>query len=307
MSKQQLEFILNISAQNPPPENATPAMMREWFEGINAQTPVAEGSMIARVESGPCGGDLIRRTDSDDTRLIIYFHGGGFFFGSSRSHRVIATHLARASGVTVLAPDYRLAPENPAPAAHDDAFEIYKWALAKGYDPDAIALCGDSAGGNLALSVAVRAKQAGLPQPAALMLMSPALDLASEGESHRSVADAPLLTPGLMAIFNACYIGDGDRKSETVTPLYSDFTGLAPVLVHVGSWEILRDDSVTVVERLKAAGVPAELKVFDGMVHSWQLFAPMLEEGMQSIDEAGAFMRQHLALSTAKAVLLAGE
>lgn len=291
MSKQQLEFILSISAQNPPPENATPAVMREWFEGINAQTPIAEGSMIQRVAAGPCGGDLIQRTDTDKRRLIIYFHGGGFFFGSSRSHRVIATHLARASGISVLAPDYRLAPENPAPAAHDDAVETYKWALAQGYDPAAIAICGDSAGGNLALSVAVRAKKAGLPQPAALMLMSPALDLAGIGESHRSVPDAPLLTPELMAIFNACYIGDGDRKSETVTPFYSDFTGLPPVLVHVGSWEILRDDSITVVERLKAAGVDAELKVFDGMVHSWQLFAPMLDEGMQSIDEAGAFLR----------------
>jgi monoterpene epsilon-lactone hydrolase len=299
MSKQQLDFILDISAQNPPPENATPQMMRDWFEGINAQTPIAEGSMIERVASGPCGGDLIRRTDTDDSRLIIYFHGGGFFFGSSRSHRVIASNLARASGISVLAPDYRLAPENPAPAAHDDAFEIYKWALAQGYGPDRIALCGDSAGGNLALSIAVRAKKEGLPQPAALMLMSPALDLANEGESHHSVTDAPLLTPQLMEIFNACYIGPGDRKSELV-PFYSDFTGLPPTLVHVGSWEILRDDSVTVVERLKAAGVEAEVKVFDGMVHSWQLFAPMLDEGMQSIDEAGGFLRERLeAVGTA--------
>jgi len=294
MSKQQLKFILDVSAQNPPPENATPPILREWFEGINAATPIAEGSMIRWVPAGPCGADLIERTDTDSGRLIIYFHGGGFLFGSSRSHRVIATHLARASGITVLAPDYRLAPEHSAPAAHEDALEIYKWALANGYDPEAVALCGDSAGGNLSLSVAIRAKQAGLPQPAALMLMSPALDLADEGASHHSVTDAPLLTPELMAIFNACYIGDGDRKSEAVTPFYSDFAGLPPVLVHVGSWEILRDDSVTVVERLKAAGVHAELKIFDGMVHSWQLFAPMLDEGMQSIEEAAIFLRRKL-------------
>src|SRR5690349_12277835 len=112
MSKAQLDFILGISAQNPPPENATPAMMREWFEGINAQTPIADGSMIERVAAGPCGGDLIRRAETDESRLVIYYHGGGFFFGSSRSHRVIATHLARASGAAVLAADYRLAPEN---------------------------------------------------------------------------------------------------------------------------------------------------------------------------------------------------
>jgi monoterpene epsilon-lactone hydrolase len=141
------------------------------------------GSMIERVPAGPCGGDLIRRDETDESRLVIYYHGGGFFFGSSRSHRVIATHLARTSGAVVLAADYRLAPEYPAPTAHDDAFAVYKWALAQGYDPASIALTGDSAGGNLALSVAVRAKKEGLPQPGALVLMSPALDLASVGDS----------------------------------------------------------------------------------------------------------------------------
>jgi len=294
MSKAQRDFILDISAQNPPPENATPAMMRDWFEGINAGTPIADGSMIERVPAGPCGGDLIRRDETDESRLVIYYHGGGFFLGSSRSHRVIATHLARTSGAVVLAADYRLAPEHPAPTAHDDALAVYKWALAQGYDPASIALTGDSAGGNLALSVAVRARKEGLPQPGALVLMSPALDLANVGDSHHSVTDAPLLTPQLMELFNIVYVGDGDRKSELVTPFYGDFTGLPPTLVQVGSWEILRDDSVTVVERLKAAGVSAELNIFDGMVHSWQLFAPMLDEGMQSIEEAGGFLRNHL-------------
>lgn len=302
MSKAQLDFILEISSQNPPPENATPDMMRAWFEGINAQTPIADGSMIERVSAGPCGADLIRRAETDESKLAIYYHGGGFFFGSSRSHRVIATHLARTSGAAVLAADYRLAPENPAPAAHDDAFAVYKWALTKGYDPLAIALTGDSAGGNLALSVAVRAKKEGLPQPGALVLMSPALDLANEGDSHHSVTDAPLLTRGLMDLFNAVYIGAGDRKSEQVTPFYSDFSGLPPTLVQVGSWEILRDDSITVAERLKAAGVAAELKVFDGMVHSWQLFAPMLDEGMQSIEEAGTFLRAQMQSGVARRV-----
>jgi acetyl esterase/lipase len=292
MSKEQLAGILEISAQFPPPENATPAIMREWFEAINAQTPIADGAMIERVDAGPSGGDLIRFAGCNETDLVIYYHGGGFFFGSSRSHRVIATNLARASGVQVLAADYRLAPEHPAPTAHEDAYAVYKWALAKGYR--SIALCGDSAGGNMALWVAVKARDEGLALPVAISLMSPALDLADEGGSHHSVTDAPLLTPQLMGLFNAVYIGAGDRKSSQVTPFYADFKGLPPVLVHVGSWEILRDDSTTVVERLKAAGVDAELKIFDGMVHSWQLFAPMLDEGMQSIVDAAAFIAGQL-------------
>ncbi len=108
--------------------------------------------------------------------------------------------------------------------------------------------------------------------------MSPALDLADEGASHHVAEEPPLLTRGLMALFLGAYIGAGDRKSPAVTPFYADFSGLGPVLVHVGSWELLVDDSRTVVERLKAAGVDASLKIFDGMVHSWQLFAPMLDE-----------------------------
>lgn len=294
MSKEQLDFILDISAQNPPPENAGPAEMRIWFEAINEQTPIADGAMIEKLSLGPFGAEMIRMSDTKPGKLVIYYHGGGFLFGSPRSHRVITSNLARASGATVLSVDYRLAPEHAAPTAHDDAYDAYKWALENGYVASSIALSGDSAGGNLALSAALRARDEGLSLPACLVLMSPALDLADEGESHRTVIDAPLLTPELMGLFNMIYVGEGDRRSPTVTPFHSDMTGMPPVLIHVGSWEILRDDSVTIAERINAAGGSAELKVWDGMVHSWQLFAPMLDEGMASIDEAGAFVDSHL-------------
>lgn len=294
MSKEQLAAILEMSAQFPPPENAGPPEMRAWFEAINAQTPIPDGIMIERVAAGPAGGDLIRYAGADDKRLIIYFHGGGFFFGSSRSHRVVAANLARLSGVPVLAADYRLAPEHPAPTAHDDAFAVYKWALDRGYAASAIALTGDSAGGNLALATAVRVRDAGLPVPGALVLMSPALDFTGQSESYRTISDAPLLTPQLMALFTNVYIGTGDPTSALVTPFDSDLAGMPPTLVHVGSWELLRDDSVRITERLRRAGCTAKLEVWEGMCHSWQLFAPMLDEGMASIEKAGAFARGHL-------------
>lgn len=253
MSKEQLAAILEISAQFPPPANGGPPEMRAWFEAINAQTPIPGGIMIERVAAGPAGGDLIRYPGADDKRLIIYFHGGGFFFGSSLSHRVIAANLARASGIAVLAADYRLAPEDPAPSAHDDAFSVYKWALERGYAASAIALTGDSAGGNLALATAVRARDAALPRPGALALMSPALDFTGTSESYRTIADAPLLTPQLMGLFTDVYVGKGDPRSPLVTPFDSDLSQLPPALIHVGSWELLRDDSIMIARRLREA------------------------------------------------------
>jgi monoterpene epsilon-lactone hydrolase len=247
MSEQQLAAILEMSAaQNPIPANATPAVMRAWVEDVAGRLPVAENVQIERVNCGPCDGDLILPAGGDASRLIIFYHGGGFFFGSSRTHRVIASNLARAAGSAVLVPDYRLAPENPAPAAHDDAFAVYQWALKQGYASDKVALSGDSVGGNLALATAVRAKEAGLPQPGALALASPWLDLAREGVSHQGTSDDPVVSAGLLELFTRAHLGNGDRKSPKVTPFYGDFSGLPPTLVHVGTREMLRDDSITV-------------------------------------------------------------
>jgi epsilon-lactone hydrolase len=295
MSKQQLAAILEMSAQNPPPANTTPVAMRAWIEDVASHLPVAENVQIERADCGPCDGELILPAGGDTSRLIILYHGGGFFFGSSRTHRVIASNLARSAGSAVLVPDYRLAPENPAPAAHDDAFAVYQWALKQGYASSKVALYGDSSGGNLALATAVRAKEAGRPQPGALALVSPWLDVAREGASHQGMPDDPVVSTELLDLFTLCYLGDGDRKSPTVTPFYADFSCLPPTLVHVGTRERLYDDSVTVVERMKAAGVAADLKIFDGMCHNWQLYAPMLDEGMASIEECAAFIEAHQA------------
>lgn len=291
MSKIQLEQILQMSAKNPPPENGAPEAMRSWWEATMAQTPVVEGCRIERVAAGALGGDLLRAPGADGKDLIIFYHGGGFLFGSSRSHRVVASHLSRISGGPVLAADYRLAPEHPAPAAHDDALATYEWALAHGYSPKTVTLCGDSAGGNLALATALKARDKGLPLPGALALYSPAVDLACEGETTKTLADAPLLSPELMRVFTTLYTGGGDAKAPGVSPLYADLHRMPPTLIHVGSWEILLSDSTRLTEAMRKAGVRVELKVWDGMCHDWQLFAPFLDEGMRSLEETGAFIR----------------
>jgi acetyl esterase/lipase len=296
MSLVELDMLLVMMAANPPPPGG-PQELRGWFEAAHAALPVPDGLHIERVAAGSAGGDLIVPPNASPGRLITYYHGGGFVFGSSRSHRVVAANLARAAGVAVLAADYRLAPESPAPAAHDDAYAAFMWALDNGYRPEHVALAGDSAGGNLALATAVRARAAGKPLPAALALMSPALDLAGDGDSHRTVTDDPIISPTLMELFLGCYLGSGDRRDPAVTPFGASLAGLPPTLVHVGTRERLRDDSVTIVKRLQAVGVSAELRLWEGMIHSMQLYAPMLEEGIASIEEAAAFLRRHLERS----------
>jgi acetyl esterase/lipase len=293
MSKHQLAQLLELSAQNPPPPNATPLVLRAWAETISSHTPLADGVTIGRTSLGPYQGDLILPENGDASRLIIYYHGGGFFIFSAATYRVVTTNLARASGFAVFAPDYRLAPEHPAPAAHDDAFGVYQAALLHGYMADKIALVGDSAGGNLALATAIRARDAKLPLPSAIGLFSPWLDFAEEGETYRSIDDDPIVLRPMLDGFKQAYLAGRDRKSPDVTPFDADFRGLPPALVHVGTWERLRDDSVTVAARLQAAGVSAELKMFEDMCHGMQLFAPMLDEGMQSIEEAAHFVRNH--------------
>jgi epsilon-lactone hydrolase len=291
MSKQQLAEILAISAQNPPPINAAPQTMRAWAEGLTSHTPLAKNVEVKSVKVGALEADLVVPANNDPTRLIIYYHGGGFFLFSRSVYRVTTTNLARAAGCAVLVPDYRLAPEHPAPAAHDDALAVYRWALDQGFAPAMIALSGDSAGGNLALATVVRARDAGLPLPGSLVLFSPWLDFAEDGASYRSITNDPILPKPVLEGFKQAYLGDGDRKSPAVTPFYADFAGLPATLVHVGTWERVHDDAVTVVERLRAAGVAAELKIFDGMCHGWQLYAPMLDEGMASIEESARFIK----------------
>jgi acetyl esterase/lipase len=297
---QQLEAILQASSTAPPPASPDPLAWRGWWEAINEATPQAMGTQVEAVDTGGnWKAERISAPGSDPERLIIYYHGGGFLFGSSRSHRVITTHLAQQAAATVLSVDYRLAPEHPAPAAHDDCFDAYLWALDQGYQASSIALAGDSAGGNLALCTAIRARdEEGLPLPACVATMSAALDFASEGESHQVAEPPPLVNRELVGLFNSLYMPDGNVRSASVTPFYdSDLAGLMPVMLHVGDWELLRDDSVTIAQRMRDAGVDVELKVWPGMVHCWQLFAPMLDEGMQSLREISAFITRHCASS----------
>ena len=222
--------------------------------------------------------------------VLLYLHGGGYFACSAESHRPITVGFA-LHGFRVLAPDYRLAPENQFPAAVDDAVAAYRGLLAEGHSPGSIVVAGDSAGGGLTLSLLLALREAGTPLPAGAALFSPWTDLAATGDSVRTNA-------ARCAMFNGpdigpsarYYLGTTDPRNPLASPLYADLKGLPPLLIHVGEDEVLRDDSTRLAERARAAGVRVELKVWPVVPHAWQLAPHMIPEARQSLRESAAFL-----------------
>ncbi len=294
MSKSQLIHVLGEAAKNPAPQTANPIEIRAWFNAAFGNAPAPEGVTIETHSIGNFKAEMLIPKGEVKQGLIIYYHGGGFVFGNLDTHRPIAAGLCKTSKRKVLHVDYRLAPEHANPAAHEDALAAYDWALAQNFNANEIALCGDSAGGNLALATAVALRDAGHPMPVCLGLMSPALDIAGEGESHKTVED-PILPPPLVELFWRCYGGELDRHSPKLTPFYGDLSNLPPTLFHVGTWEVLHDDSVTAANKIKESGGYAEVKILEDMCHSVQLFAPFVEEGMNSIIEMGQFFDKNIS------------
>jgi acetyl esterase/lipase len=227
--------------------------------------------------------------------LLLYFHGGGFLFGSLKSHRALVARLALAGGTRAVSVDYRLAPEDPFPAAVEDCLEAYRWLVKSGISPRRIVVAGDSAGGNLALVLLLALRQKGEPLPAAAICLSPATDLAWTGESFRTKDKIdPVFPKGssspLSARISTDYIGSEDPRNPLISPLYGDWHGMPPILLHVGSDEVLLDDSIRLAESVRAAGGEASLVIWPGMWHVFQAFAPFLPEANRSIRQIGEFI-----------------
>ena len=227
--------------------------------------------------------------------------------GSALLYRHITWRFAMTAEANLAAIDYRLAPEHPFPAALDDAAAAWRGLLDEGADPRHCAVIGDSAGGGLALALALRLRDEGGPLPAAVVALSPWTDLAITGESCRrnAIAD-PVLNETDLVHFAAQYLRGADPRNPYVSPLYGDPRGLPPTLIQVGSDEILRDDAVRMAERMRRAGCEIELEIWPRMPHVWHGFAPVLPEARRAITRIGEFVRQWTGAERAlEAALLA--
>jgi len=227
-------------------------------------------------------------------RVIYYLHGGGYVMGSVNTHREMVSRLSRAANARVLILNYRLAPENPFPAAVDDSTTAYRWLLSIGVDPTQLVIAGDSAGGGLTVAALVALRDAGEPLPRAGVCISPWVDLECLGESMATKADIdPMVTRDSVLMLAKAYLGDANPRTPLASPLYADLAGLPPLLIQVGTTEALFDDAKRLADRARAAGVDVILEPWDDMIHVWHLFAAILPEGQQAIDRIGEFVRQH--------------
>src|SRR5262245_16345230 len=263
-----------------------PKLARGVLRGMPCKVP-----SDIRISESQLGGVPVEWVESRQTagespdRVLLYLHGGGYFACSAATHRAITVTLAR-EGFRVVAPNYRLAPEFPFPAALDDAVAVYRGLLSEGLKPHDIGVGGDSAGGGLSLALLLALRAQHISLPAAAALFSPWTDLAVTGESIEGNNGRCAMFHGPDIVFGAkLYLGSADPRDPLASPLYGDLRGLPPLLIHVGTDEVLRDDSTRFAERARKAGIAVELKVWPVVPHAWQLAPGMIPEARQSLRE----------------------
>jgi acetyl esterase/lipase len=228
--------------------------------------------------------------------VILYFHGGVYVIGSAKTSVALVSDLARRTGTSAVTLDYRLGPENPYPAAVNDAVSAYEGLLRSGIDPAKIVLAGESAGAGLAVASLVALRDAGRPLPCAAYLMSPYADLTLAGETLEGKKDLdPLLSPEALLARVGDYVADGDAGDPLISPIFADLAGLPALLIQSGSNEVLLSDSLRLAARAAIADVPVVLEVVPGAPHVFQAYAAMLDEGAAALDAAAAFIGRQLS------------
>lgn len=270
--------------------------LRTTFNALSIDSPPLTDVVLRQVDAAGVPAEWVEPTDSDPSRVIFYLHGGGYVAGDPVVYRSFVCALCRASGYRALMVDYRLAPGSPFPAALEDTLRSYAWLLTQEVSADHIVIMGDSAGGGLALSTLVSLRDNGQPLPAAGVLLSPWTNLTLESDSHvTKVNDDPIITHKFLDQSRQHYLGTGaNAKDARVSPLYANLTGLPPLLVLVGTAEVLLDDSTVLVDKAREAGVDAELITGEGMIHTWPFFIHRFPEASKAVQNIGTYIHSRV-------------
>lgn len=253
---------------------------------------LAKGVEFTSVNISPVPGEMHFPENLQTNRIILYLHGGGYVSGSSKSHRYLASYIALATESKVLVIDYRLAPEHPFPAGLEDVIKTYKWLLRQGYSSQDIVIMGDSAGGGLALASGIYLRDNGIPLPKGLVGISPWVDLTMSMPSITSNEEKDYVIKENVEHASIAYARSNELTNPLISPLFADLSNLPPILLQVGSDEMLVDEVVEFSQRAKDAGSMVELQVWNGMIHVWHaLIALSVPESREAVDMIGDFIK----------------
>ena len=298
MSKEQQLELDAILRQSGLGTTADVPSLRTAFDELVAQVPVPAYVRQRRVKVGGVAGIevTIDGTEADD--VVLYFHSGVYVIGSAAATVPLLGDLARRSGTKAVTVEYRLAPEHPYPAAVDDARAAYEGLLAQGIAPARIALAGESAGGGLVVALLLALREGGIAMPSCGYLLSPDADLTLTGQTLVDRRDAdPILTPDGLRARVADYVGAADAADPHISPIFADLNGLPPILIQVGSHEVLLSDALRLAKRAALSDVAVTLDVTPGVPRVFQAFAGLLDEAGEALDRASAFLTAQLASS----------
>jgi epsilon-lactone hydrolase len=296
MSTEQQETLDAILRQSAFPADADVNEQRRLLrELLSAQPLPAEVTVTADALGGVPTAEIT--VDGIEPRhVVLYFHGGVYVMGDAALAADLASQVGRRTQAKVISVDYRLAPEHPYPAAVDDALAAYRALLDDGIAPSDIAFAGESAGGGLAVATLVNARDHGLPLPAAALVMSPYVDLTLAGATMETKREAdPLLSREALQARIPDYTSGQDAALGLISPIFADLSGLPPLVIQVGSHEVLLDDAVRLARAAAAADVEVTLDITPGVPHVFQAYHAILDEGAAALDRAGQLLSAHLA------------
>jgi monoterpene epsilon-lactone hydrolase len=294
---------------------AVRAVTGAWFRSVNAERAdvqrmrtvwhtlantlwTASGVNVRRAEFAGMRAEWLTPEAPATGKVILYLHGGAYVFGNCATHRQLVSYVARACGVRALVIEYRLAPENPFPAAVEDALVAYRALRDEGYAAGDIILAGDSAGGGLVMALLLSLRDAGEEMPAGAVLLSPWLDLTASGESMTTRARRdPWFKPPDMPIIASYYCEENDYRNPLVSAVYADVAGLPPIYIQVGDDEILLSDSTRIAAKIEAAGGAVTLEVWPRMFHVFQVFVHQMPESREAIAKLVPFVQSRLGVA----------
>lgn len=293
MVSAEFEQVLLMMKSRPAADTTDLAQRRAGMEAFAAMTPLPADISVTPVSANGVPAEWVAAHGAGET-AILYLHGGGYVIGSIATHRELAGRISRASGARVLVAGYRLGPEDPFPAAVDDAVACYRWLLSQGIAASNLAIAGDSAGGGLTMATSLALRDAEVELPACAVCLSPWVDLQQTGASmaERSALD-PMVQKDTLDEMAALYLNGADARQPLASPLNGDLAGLPPLLIQVGTSETLYDDSVRLAERAREAGVDVALEPWDEMIHVFQIFPT--PEAQQAVDRIGEFVKARTA------------